>query len=142
MLESPSSAPLQIDKGIEVVTEQEPVNSEHPPPGTIQESDSAEASSKQVRSSPDTTPPRAMDCSLTDISREILGEIISPRASQVVSGPYEALLPQTSCITPGMENSEMIGQDIPLDTTTMEVHEDYGRTGTSGFNITRREILT
>ena len=82
-----------------------------------------------------------MDSSLTDISREILEEFISPRASQIMSGHNEALLPQTPYITPSIENSAMIGRDIPLSITAMETHEDDGRTGTSGFTITRREIL-
>ena len=59
-----------------------------------------------------------------------------------MSGTNEALLSQTPYITPSMENSAMIGRDIPLSTTAMETHEDDERTGTSGFNITRREILT
>ena len=82
-----------------------------------------------------------MDSSLDDISREILEEFISPRASQFVSGPNEASLPRTSSITPNAGNSTMIGQDIPLNTSTMEVQENDGNTGTSSFNITRREIL-
>ena len=103
-------ARFQIDEGIKVVTELEP--------------ESAEVSSNQAGLGSVTTPTRAMDSSLTNISREILEEFISPRPSQTVPVPYGGLISQNADITPSRGKPSKPVQDMPLDTAIMGVQID------------------